>query len=1091
MAEFLKEVWSGWKLIDVPEGAGGAEARHRQHLVARRRHQKAVLELMWETHPELVRGERGVRVSPEITRQWETTLQGAASGSVVEVRHKINFLSLGLMRGQRELGWEVVVPAPLRLVSPPTSPFTPSSFEGLSIYRDGCRQIDAMLLHPAFQILLANGNGRAGHRRLEPEMLSWGLFLYLVITRDGLLGSKQLYSLPLATSTLAAHEASAWLVQYEAVPDDLPGKVPPRSRWMLGVQALAVLMRHIDAFGHPGDKLDGYQQAKDYTKKAWRQFTRAMDAEHMTLSACQENAATAFRLHVPEYLVRSSMGKHMGTSLTEARWRQLLIGGYVEHASPVQGLEHQSEAAEAEIGPAKPTMLQGVRDQPLYEGRTLLKSLHVAFYKQRDQKRLRFGEISYRLEEAITAARRMAPIVECLCRWILFLHRKKRKQSTLYKYLGVTMPLLQAMGDTSVDQDRLPVLLEAYQYVIEQAKTEENRGYRWSVLRSFHSFLVAELGLANVTMEFIDGGATIPHHADANCVSEEEYQQIAGHLAQHKSALGKIRYWIFVLGFRAGLRIGEALSIQLDDLLFSYQVEESDVILLIRNNVYVDTKSYDSRRQLPLHHLLTHEELKGFKGFVINRQAVARHGRVMLFGEGGDSVAPLRDERVQGEIHEAMRRITGDPSLRYHHLRHSLANYLLLSFHGVEVPWSAPSHHAILWQEVTGGASRSGLYFIAQVMGHASPDVTLRSYLHFTCLLIDHYCHQRTTAVAHDNRRHAVSQLEALGDVVDVKPATLRKWKQRYGERPPVWLGRAYPECRLTDLAQQEAQSFPILQSADPPGQQGLAQLSLEQVEAALESLHFRDVAQVDRIFDLREGEAQALADCAYRVLTESTRPSKISVPRHHRVKLEEVLSSDEQRPPRLKMPHSLADRQVAYAMYRTVWSEWFSLQQIKLREHLRFLYRFHRATDGHIWIQDVDDGLAFVSWVLSLDPRIRAVIEVTPSARSPISSKQQAREWKQRLPSHQHKVEWRVKPAGSRYADRLGTGNVKLYVFNKNRSMRSSYPVRYVLVVSCIVMAAVAKREVVNDSQALPEAPPPSGSADGHHPIFTSFAAL
>lgn len=43
MADYVTEVWSGWKLIDVPDGAGGAEARHRQHLVTRRRHQLAVL----------------------------------------------------------------------------------------------------------------------------------------------------------------------------------------------------------------------------------------------------------------------------------------------------------------------------------------------------------------------------------------------------------------------------------------------------------------------------------------------------------------------------------------------------------------------------------------------------------------------------------------------------------------------------------------------------------------------------------------------------------------------------------------------------------------------------------------------------------------------------------------------------------------------------------------------------------------------------------------------------------------------------------------------------------------------------------------
>jgi len=162
-------------------------------------------------------------------------------------------------------------------------------------------------------------------------------------------------------------------------------------------------------------------------------------------------------------------------------------------------------------------------------------------------------------------------------------------------------------------------------------------------------------------------------------------------------------------------------------------------------------------------------------------------------------------------------------------------------------------------------------------------------------------------------------------------------------------------------------------------------------------------------------------------------------------------------------MPHSLTERQVAYAMYRVIWSRWSEHHPEQLRRHLRFFYRFHRATDGHVWIRDVDEGLAFVSWVLSLDAGVRAVVEVTPSARSSLSSNEQTREWKQRLPSHRHKVEWQEKSAGRRYAQQLGTGNVKFYVANANKRGRSGYPARYVLVVACIVMAAVTKLQASN----------------------------
>lgn len=1056
MSEYIDEVWSGWQLIKAPEEAtGGAEARHRQHMVDRRRRQLTVLDLLWETHPELVRGESNAVVPLDVSQRWEETLQAPGSASVVEIRHKINFLALGLRRGQQVLGWDVTVPAFMHLVTPPTSPFTPSSFFGLSVYRDWCRHVDAAIQQTGFQKALLHGQGR-GQRRVEPELISWGMLLYMMVTRDGLLGSKQLNLLPFAAGGLAAYGSTAWLTLHDDIPDDITGRVPPRSRWLLGVESLAVLMRHVELFGLPNEGIDDYQEAKVFTQASWRHFVRAVGAGQMSLFACQEYAETALRLHVPAYLVNSSRGRHLGTSLTEARWQQLLGGGYVEHASPkTEPLDE--DVLKGEEQDVALTTGQQVRDQPLYEGRALLDSLHKKLYKPRDEKRLTFAAISQALNEAIVAAQRMAPVVESLCRWLLFLHqKKKRKQTTLYKYLGVSRPLLQALGDTPVDQARLSHLAEAYQYVVEQAKTEKNRAYRWTILRSLHAFLMADLGLANVQMEFVGGGMSVTHHADANCLTEQEYGLVASHLAAQPGVLGQIRYWIFVLGFRAGLRIGEALSIQLDDVLFHENLKDTEVILLIRSNAYVGTKSHDSRRQLPLHCLMTGSELSLFKAFVMNRHAIVQHGRVMLFGEGGESVRPLRDDTVQVEIHDAMRRITGDPNLRFHHLRHSLANYLLLSFHGVAVPWAAPSHHDALWEEVAGGPSRSGLYFIAQVMGHASPDVTLRSYLHFTGLLIDYYCHRQPASVMDDGRPHSVARLEALGGVVEVKPATLRQWKHRFGDQPPLWLSKIYPQCPIDDVAQQQVTPYPP-PTVVIPRREEWSQLSLEQVEAALHALHHRDHESIEKIFSLREGDAGLLESCAIRVLTARTRRGT-SAYRHHRLTKGKELDMNMAGLPRLPRPLALSDRQVTYAMYRAIWTRWFEREPQALRRHLRFFYRFHRAVGGHVWIRDVENGLAFVSWVLSLSPDLRAVIEITPSAWSSLPSKEQLKGWQDLLPSQKHKVEWQTAAAGRRFAKELGTGNVAFYVANKDRKVRSGYPVRYTLVMTCIVMAVMAK---------------------------------
>lgn len=284
-----------------------------------------------------------------------------------------------------------------------------------------------------------------------------------------------------------------------------------------------------------------------------------------------------------------------------------------------------------------------------------------------------------------------------------------------------------------------------------------------------------------------------------------------------------------------------------------------------------------------------------------------------------------------------------------------------------------------------------------------------------------------------------------------------QKWKERFGERPPLWLNKAFPKCSVIDVAQREVEPYPTLPAKILPERQGLSQLSLEQADAALNALYQREFEDVERIFNLREGEAERLMSCARRVLTARTRRG-MSAFRHYRNTQGKQPAPSDRVHPRLAMPRSLAERPVINTMYQAIWSRWFMHYPDELRGHLRFFYRYHRATDGHVWIRDADDGLAFVSWVLSLDARVKAFIEITPSAQSPLSAKQQLSEWKKRLPSHQRKVEWQSKTPGKRYSKPLCTGNVTFYVVNKNKRSRSGYLVRYVLVMACIVMASVAK---------------------------------
>jgi hypothetical protein len=343
-------------------------------------------------------------------------------------------------------------------------------------------------------------------------------------------------------------------------------------------------------------------------------------------------------------------------------------------------------------------------------------------------------------------------------------------------------------------------------------------------------------------------------------------------------------------------------------------------------------------------------------------------------------------------------------------------------------------------------------------MGHSSPDVTLRSYLHFTGLVLDNFCHRRSK-ITDDNRiGQPIAQLEALNGIVEIKPATLRKWKSRFGEKPPLWFGRAYPQCEWHDVAKQPVTPFPSISVDSAPARPRLEQLPLEQVDTILQHLDEWSTEEVSRIFNLLDDELEQLKFSARRILSARTGRGKRAY-RHVRNTAGKRPSLDGNGPPRLSAPHSLKERQVAASIYQTIWST-LDQEPDQLRKHLRYFYRFHRATDGHVWIRDVENGLSFVAWVLSLDSRLKAVIKVTPSALSALTEPEQVKGWQNLLPSQSHKVSWEAEATGRRYRKSLGTGVVEFYIENQNKKSRSGHPVRYTLVIACIVMTAVAVLE-------------------------------
>src|SRR5690606_2663154 len=93
-------------------------------------------------------------------------------------------------------------------------------------------------------------------------------------------------------------------------------------------------------------------------------------------------------------------------------------------------------------------------------------------------------------------------------------------------------------------------------------------------------------------------------------------------------------------------------------------------------------------------------------------------------------------------LHKAMRSVTGDQSLRYHHLRHSFGSLTLLRLiaadHGAPVGFfdQRPHQNEELLRASDfkntlmklAGPTRKLLYAVTRLLGHSGPDISLEHY---------------------------------------------------------------------------------------------------------------------------------------------------------------------------------------------------------------------------------------------------------------------------------------------------------------------------------------------------------------------------
>lgn len=279
------------------------------------------------------------------------------------------------------------------------------------------------------------------------------------------------------------------------------------------------------------------------------------------------------------------------------------------------------------------------------------------------------------------------------------------------------------------------------------------RGDLSRALLEFHRYMMARHGKGPLEDQGLPRAASGLVPVDANLLTIEDYYAVLDDIDKTWTVTDfperrRIARVLVILGFRCGLRRLEALHLPLGDLLPGDAPE-----LLIRPSDLRGVKSRNALRRLPLCMLLTENELSevlAWRNVRVIVQGCAPSG--FLFGNAREGLDVL-PQSIFEQINEILRKVTGDETMHFHHLRHSFATWTLLRLMlaDMENPpdlfphlamtsaWlrEAPAFRQAIYRQ--GVPTRKHAYLLAQLLGHGSPATSMEHYVHMADMLLAAY----------------------------------------------------------------------------------------------------------------------------------------------------------------------------------------------------------------------------------------------------------------------------------------------------------------------------------------------------------------
>ncbi|WP_181161455.1 site-specific integrase [Maribrevibacterium harenarium] len=356
-----------------------------------------------------------------------------------------------------------------------------------------------------------------------------------------------------------------------------------------------------------------------------------------------------------------------------------------------------------------------------------------------------------KLPDLVNASKELPEIIVLILTWLYKASGRKGQrhgglaQSSISTYFSKVVPrLCEFAANKSLTTFFYEDFIELYQNVVDSGDVS-NRSERVKILADFHSQIHETFGVPQFDFRALDVEAS-DQSAIGRIIMPWEYEQALSLLLADDDANNQERYTnaaILILCCRLGLRRKEIERIKLRD--FSTE----DCLLYVRTHrIFKETvrlKSKSGNRRVPYSLFLNDAELHILNWIVEQARAQNSKAVPVFF----DSINPKELRLMDGQFNrviEALKLVTGDPSMRLHDGRHTFVTFTATALviderqqdqiAKVVKEWvrcNSISEFQTRFKSTTiavPSTRHSLLPALALMVGHSSATTTLSSYTH-------------------------------------------------------------------------------------------------------------------------------------------------------------------------------------------------------------------------------------------------------------------------------------------------------------------------------------------------------------------------